>query len=432
MLSAVLAILLIAVSFAAIYFASKARNQPSNSISVATSEAREYDIKADLPDAPNTFSGITVVNGSGVAVIKAEEVFQLPFSAQKIEKAERSISSFSQAATDLLGGVAKLPGRTIRLSFSPEVAQGLRDGTYTLMTSKTGEVFADAMGVSASGRNVVVEKGRLVSSGQAAQLAGGAFMLLSIAVSQKHLADIERSLGGIKKGISDLREHIENQDRSNIAGAINYLEEMLGYVQKTANPGSISSEKSHALESLIRNSFVWLELVQSDMESLIRSVLSIESKDTIGTKYTHKEIKDHIAKAAAIISRYELYLKLSAAEHFIVTYLDPLGLKYTRPRDGADDWLRAIDRFKDAITARTQALTQSAFVDPELLEYRNREVSTLAEECRFRAYQNINTYTKGMSKLNEYVKGMLAESGEVQIALRYNNDYEVEEAAFLT
>ncbi len=357
----------------------------------------------------------------------------MPFSIRRVENSEKSINRLGQIATDFLSGSARLPGKTIRLVFSPEVTRGLKDGTYTLMTTKSGEVLADAVKNLPKGLKPVVEKGRLVQSGQVAQLAGGAFMLISIAVSQAHLADIERSLGGIKKSIADLRDHIENQDRANIVGSLNYLQDMFVHLQNLSDPNMISSEKSHELESLMRDSFVWLDLVQSDMESLVKSISAIESKDTIGTKYTYTDIKDHVAKSLPLIARYELYLQLSAAAHVIVTYLDPTGAKFTRPKAGTEDWLRVVDRLRDEIKSKTQSLIGYSIANSdELIAFRNDEINRLAHEHHFSAYSIVNTYKNTISKLDDFVNGLMTKSGEVQLALRYDDEGKVQEAAFLT
>ena len=76
-------------------------------------------------------------------------------------------------------------------------------------------MLADA--VNSSGK--FVGKGRLIEGGKARQIASGAFQLVSIAVAQSHLADIERSLGVIKDSISDVLKILQNEKRANITGA---------------------------------------------------------------------------------------------------------------------------------------------------------------------------------------------------------------------
>ncbi|WP_152639789.1 hypothetical protein [Sphingobium bisphenolivorans] len=433
MATGILLALLSAACVIATYYAYEVRRlRAINSLPIDP-EIKQIHITSNRSNDLNSPSAIIVSDDHGNILLKAEEVSTLPFSIHKVENAEKNIGRLGQMATDLLSGSARLPGKTIRLVFSPEVTRGLKDGTYTLMTTKSGEVLADAVKALPNGLKPVVEKGRLVQSGQVAQLAGGAFMLVSIAVSQAHLADIERSLGGIRKSISDLRDHIENQDRADIVGSLNYLQDMLAHLQNLSDPSMISSEKSHALESLMRESFVWLDLVQSDMESLVKNISAIESKDKIGTKYTYTVIKDHVARSWPLIARYEMYLQLSAAAHVIVTYLDPTAAKFTRPKGGTEDWLRVVDRFRDEITSKTQSLIGSSIANSdELISFRNSEINRLAHESHFSAYSIVNDYKHLISKLDDFVHGLMTKSGQVQLALRYDDEGKVEEAAFLT
>jgi hypothetical protein len=123
---------------------------------------------------------------------------------------------------DIFKGAASVPNKTVEVIFKPEIHKGLIDGTYKLMETKSGEILADAVDAS----NKVVGKARLIQGGKAKQLAGGAFQLVSIAVAQSHLADIERSLSAIKSSISEILERQENEDKARITGAFDYLREI--------------------------------------------------------------------------------------------------------------------------------------------------------------------------------------------------------------
>src|SRR3546814_16829095 len=110
-------------------------------------------------------------------------------------------------ASDLYKGAASVSNKTVEVIFKAEIQHGFADGTYTLMKTRSGEVLADAVDSSGS----VVGKGRLIQGGKARQLASGAFQLVSIAVAQSHLADIERSLSAIKDSISEILERSEER-----------------------------------------------------------------------------------------------------------------------------------------------------------------------------------------------------------------------------
>lgn len=424
-----LVVMLVAVSIAAAYFARETQRLKRRGTVAAASASI---IPTTNPDAYEVLD-MSVVDHSGAVLMKVEEMASMPLSTRRIDQSDEQIGKIAQLASDLVSGSARLPGKTIRLVFKPEIAQGLKDGTYTLMKSKSGEVFADAVQVASGGANQIVGKGRIVQSGQASQIAGGAFMLLSIAVAQAHLADIERSLGSINRTLYNIQQHMESQDISKIAGALNYLKDMLPYLRDLADPNSISSEKSHEIESIIRESFEWIALVQRDLNDLVSSISNISSKDTLGTRYTYNEIMDQVRKLEPLVARYEMYLQLAAVAHTIVSYLDPMNKRYSRPRILSEEWLPSINAFKEAVSHKVKELISHSYVNTdELISFRSENVIRTAGEINFNAYSVSQKYSDAISRLDVFIQGMLTKAGDMQLAVRYDDSGQVQDAAFLT
>ena len=222
-------------------------------------------------------------------------------------------------AADLFKGTASVPNKTVEIIFKPEIHQGLGDGTYTLMKTKTGEVLADA--VDSSGK--IVGKGRLIQGGKARQLASGAFQLVSIAVAQSHLADIERSLSAIKDSISEVLERHENEDKARITGAVDYLGEIATHMKELRCPDELSQQKRNAIESIIKDSYSWRNKLEEDMASLINNILNLRDLDTFGTGDTFERLKSLIERMRPLLKRRELFLNLSSAINFVTAYIDP-------------------------------------------------------------------------------------------------------------
>ena len=141
---------------------------------------------------------LAIFDENGLKVLESKEIEKIPARAHLLESSSSAINRVKHLASDLFKGAANVPKKSVEVIFKPEIHQGLSDGTYTLMRTKTGEVLADA--VDSSGK--IVGKGRIIQAGKARQLAGGAFQLVSIAVAQSHLADIERSLTQISHSTS--------------------------------------------------------------------------------------------------------------------------------------------------------------------------------------------------------------------------------------
>lgn len=433
MTTVIVAIMLIALVAVFLAYRAGQRRAPqrseSSTIAAAPAEVAPVDVDSvSVQPVQEAFHNVELVDSEGVVVMNVEEMSGIPFTARRLDSSSDGINRLGQLASDFLKAGVSIPGKTIRLVFKPEIAQGLKDGTYTLMRTKSGEVLADAVDVSGQ----VAGKGRIVQAGSARQLAAGAFQLVSIAVAQAHLADIERSLGKIKSGISELIDRLETTDQSNISGAIAYLSEIAQHMKDVQRPVELSSEKSHVIESINHMGFAWRNKVQGDLADLTRRVRELADKDTFGTGNTHKELLDLVRKIQPLLGRYGLLLQLAAVTNMIVTYLDPSDRKYTRMRPEVEEWVRLVDMFRSEAVAKANALLQkSHFTSDELLDYRRTEIHRLVNERETEARLQTSNFAALMERLDQNTQQLTHGNGEVSLALRYNNDGVVVDAAFV-
>lgn len=385
-------------------------------------------VPVSVQPVQDVFHDVELVDSEGVVVMNVEEMSGIPFTARRLDSSSDEINRLGQLASDFLKAGVSVPGKTIRLVFKPEIAQGLKDGTYTLMQTKSGEVLADAVDVTGK----VAGKGRIVQAGSARQLAVGAFQLVSIAVAQAHLADIERSLGKIKDGISELIDRLEGTDQSSISGAIAYLSEIAQHMKSVQRPIELSSEKSHVIESINHMAFTWRNKVKSDLTDLTRRIGDLTDKDTFGTESTHKELRNLVQKIQPLLVRYGLLLQLAAVTNMIVTYLDPAGRRYTRMRPEVEEWIKLVDTFRREAVGKADSLLQkSRFTSDELLSYRRTEIHRLANEREMEARLETSTFAGLMQKLDQSTQQLTHGNGEVSLALRYDSDGVVGDAAFV-
>jgi len=423
------------IAFVAVLFAYKAgqRRAPQRSdsptIAAAPVEVAPVDIDpSSVQPVQEVFHNVELVDSEGVVVMNVEEMSNIPFTARRLDTSSDEINRMGQLASDFLKAGVSIPGKTIRLVFKPEIAQGLKDGTYTLMRIKSGEVLADAVDVTGQ----IAGKGRIVQAGTARQLAVGAFQLVSIAVAQAHLADIERSLGKIQSGISELIDRLETADQSSISGAIAYLSEIARHMKDVQRPMEISSEKSHVIESINHMGFAWRDKVQGDLADLTRRIRELTDKDTLGTGNTHKELLALVQKVRPLLVRYGLLLQLAAVTNMIVTYLDPAGRKYTRIRPEVAEWMKLVGMCRSEAVGKANALLQkSRFTSDELLDYRRTEIHRLVHEREAEATLQTSNFAGLMQKLDQSTQQLTRGNGEVSLALRYDNDGMVADAAFV-
>ncbi|BCZ81910.1 hypothetical protein PTKU64_55850 [Paraburkholderia terrae] len=384
---------------------------------------------AESPPTPQVGpDGVRFVDGQGAVVFEGSEIPAIPLNAVRQDASSHEIGRVAHLAADMLKGSISLPNKTVHLLFKPEIAQGLKDGTYELMQTKAGEVLADAVDAS----NQIVGKGRIVQAGQVRQLAAGAFQLVSIAVAQSHLADIERSLGSIKGMLSEVLERLENTDRSNISGAIRYLSEV-AQTMKGRNPAlEFSSEKSHVVEATVLDWYKWRDKVRDDMVGLAKEIMLLEDSDRFGTSNTHEELKRLVERAEPLLRRYELLLQLAAALTMITAYLDPTGQRYTRVRADNDEWLRTVASFRAVSEEKAKTfLSKALFTSNEMLRYRKTEILRLAHEVETRASGSVADFGHATEKVNQSLRGLVKEDGAVGVALYFDKNGAVKEAAFV-
>ncbi|MBC8637682.1 hypothetical protein IAG25_12750 [Caballeronia sp. EK] len=433
MTTLIVAIVLIAL--AAVFLAYKAGQtrgtQRSESSTIAAAPVKLAPVDADpisVQPMHEVFHNVELVDSEGAVVMDVEQMPGIPFTARRLDSSSDEVNRLGQLASDFLEAGVSIPGKTIRLVFKPEIAQGLKDGTYTLMRTTSGEVLADA--VNKTGQ--VAGKGRVVQAGSARQLAVGAFQLVSIAVAQAHLADIERSLGKIKSGISELIDRLETTDRTSISGTIAYLSEIAQHMKGLRRPIEISSEKSHQIESINHMGFEWRDKVQGDLADLTRRIRGLTDKDTFGTGNTHKELLDLVQKIQPLLVRYGLLLQLVAVTNMIVTYLDPAGRKYTRMRPQVEEWIKLVDIFRSEAVEKADALLRkSRFTSDELLDYRRTEIHRLVNEWVVEAKLQTSNFVGLMQELDQSTRQLTHGDGEVSLALMYDNDGVVRDAAFV-
>ncbi|MEW6343134.1 MAG: hypothetical protein AB1704_20930 [Pseudomonadota bacterium] len=433
MTTVIISIVLIAL--VAIFLAYKAgqrrasQRSESSKIAVASAVVAPNDVDlVSVQPVREDFHDVVLVDSEGVVVMNVEEITGIPFTARRLDSSSDEINRLGQLASDFLKAGVSIPGKTIRLVFKPEIAQGLKDGTYTLMRTKSGEVLADAVDVTGQ----VAGKGRIVQAGSARQLAVGAFQLVSIAVAQAHLADIERSLGKIKSGITELIDRLETTDQSSISGAIAYLSEIAQHMKDVQRPNELSSEKSHVIESINHMGFAWRDKAQRDLVGLTRRIKELTDKDTFGTANTHKELIDLVQKIQPLLVRYGLFLQLAAVTNMIVTYLDPAGRKYTRIRPGVEEWIKLVETFRgEAVEKANSLLKKSHFTIDELLDYRRTEIQRLVNEREEEARLQTSNFAGLMQKLDQSTQQLTHGKGEVSLALRYDSDGVVGDAAFV-
>lgn len=368
---------------------------------------------------------LAMFDENGFKVLESRGIDKIPARAHLVEPSSSGINHVEHLVADLFKGAASVPNKTVEVIFKPEIHQGLVDGTYTLMKTKTGEVLADAVDTS----NKVVGKARLIQGGKVKQLAGGAFQLVSIAVAQSHLADIEKSLSAIANSVSDVRESQENEDKARITGALGYLCEIAAHMKELRCPDELPQQKSNAIEGIIKDSYSWRNKLEEDMASLAKKISNLKDLDTVGTSNTFNELKALIERIEPILKRRELFLNLASAMNYVTAYLDPATRNYSKINVNEDRWSDLIDQFKDAVIDR-ESLMNSLW-RKETLQLRKDKIRSISSDYHRIANNQKADYIASRNLLAESMSRLIDPEGNVRVAISFDDHGNVGAAAIL-
>lgn len=421
----IILIIMAAACLSLILFRRRTINDHSISVTLEQTNLKSDDL-SEASAEPEL--DLAIFDENGIKVLESREIDKIPAQAYPVEPSSSAISRIKHLTTDLFKGAASIQNKTVEVIFKPEIHQGLIDGTYKLMKTKSGEILGDAVDAS----NKVVGKARLIQGGKAKQLASGAFQLVSIAVAQSHLADIERSLSAIKSSISEIFERQENEDKARITGAFDYLREIATHMKELRCPDELPQQKRNAIEGIIKESYSWRNKLEEDMISLVNQISNLADLDTFGTGNTFEKLKILIEKARPLLKRRELLLNLASAINFVTAYLDPAKREYSKIDVNEDHWSNLIDQFKDAVLNRESALMGKAFWNSsETLQLRKDKLRSLSSDYHRTGNDQQTNYLALRSSLAENMSRFIDQSGDVRIAISFDGHGNVGGAAIV-
>jgi len=385
-------------------------------------------VKLDLvPIIPEGVMGLA--NEQGNIEIFGHEIRRIPNSARHLDLSSQPIKRVTQLIADSVKGTTSISKKTIEIVFKSEVQEGLRDGAYTMMKTRSGEVLADA--VDSTGK--VVGKARVVESGKLKQLATGAFQLVSIAVAQSHLADIERSLVGIQRSIDQLQNSFDNEFIAKIKGTINYLREIGEKIKLAALPDALSEPQKNVLETISKDAYIMYSQIEEDLKTLTQNTKSVIDKQWVGTDDCHKALKDITKRFEVINIRWTLLIELACLTNIIMTYQDPCERIYTRTKLDLNTWEQLIESFSESFEKKSnELLTNSVKTNSnEMLTFRRESVQRAAREIQYASLQMSESFNKVNYNLQENSRTLLGRGKELSLSLSLDREGNVEDAAIL-
>ncbi|MBR9880961.1 MAG: hypothetical protein GYB17_15855 [Gammaproteobacteria bacterium] len=373
---------------------------------------------------------ISLIDDFGNEVIKVNEVANIPRDARKVESGGNVEKLITHLVTDMTKGAISVPNKTLELVFAHEVHKGLDSGAYKMMVPKNGlgDTFADVVGENGK----IVGKGRLIEGGKVRQLASGAFQLVSIAVAQSHLADINDSLSKLNDAVESIINHLDNDDKSKISGALEYLKGIGEDIAQFKSAEALSAQKRVIIESIIKDSHVWVDKSLRDFEDVIKAIENQKDIDRFGgTEDTYNKLKFYTDGAESIYEKRKLLSELHKLLYLILMYIDPSLKDYSRPSLKIEKWQQLISKYKQTLSYKSEELLTKAFWNAEStlrIRKENIEFRTLKSTERLIAQSSI--HSQNIAELESDLLRMF-NNNELKVALTFDNAGEVEQVAFV-
>ncbi len=372
----------------------------------------------------------SLIDGFGHEVVKVNEVANIPRDAYKIDSGTNVEKSITHLVSDMVKGAISVPNKTLELVFSPEIQKGLDSGTYKMMVPKDGlgDTFADV--VDESGQ--IVGKGRLIEGGKVRQLASGAFQLVSIAVAQSHLADINDSLSKLNDAVESIINHLDNDDKSKISGALEYLKGIAEDIAQYKSAEALSAQKRVIIESIIKDSHTWVNKSLRDFENVIAAIEKQEDIDRFGgTEDTYNKLKWHSNRIESIYEKCEILSELHKLLYLILMYIDPSLKDYSRPNLKVEKWQNLISKYRQTLLSKNEELLTKAFWNADsTLKMRKENIEFRTNKSSELLLKQDSIHSQSTATLENDLLRMFNDN-ELRVALTFDSHGEVEQAAFV-
>lgn len=373
----------------------------------------------------------SLIDSFGHEVVKVNEVANIPRDACKIDSGTNVEKSITHLVSDMVKGAISVPNKTLELVFSPEVQKGLGSDTYEMMTPKNGlgGIFADV--VDKKSRKIV-GKGRLIEGGKVRQLASGAFQLVSIAVAQSHLADINDSLSKLNGAVESIINHLDNDDKSKISGALEYLKGIAEDIAQYKSAEALSAQKKVIIESIIKDSHTWVNKYLRDFENVIAAIEKQEDIDRFGgTEDTYNQLKWLSDRIKSIYEKREILFEVHKLLYLILMYIDPSLKDYSRPNLKVEKWQYLISKYKQTLLHKNEELLTKAFWNADsTLKMRKENIEFRANSSTERLLKQDSMHSQSIATLENDLLRMFNDN-ELRVALTFDSRGEVEQAAFV-
>lgn len=379
---------------------------------------------SETVDDPTVAGDIVVLSGNGEVMLSCREIDYMP-GRSDIDDGNNSaaLNRATQLATELITRSMTLPGKTVEIAFDPAIQRGLSAGAYEVVKVASGD--GQRLMARATDSKKFVGQGRFMAAGKLKQIGIGAFHIVSIAVAQAHLAEINKNLEEIKEGVKDIRDFLEDKDIAQLRGTIEYLEYVVDFIRRMDSPDLLPTEKRAELESIRREMMVWVAQIELEAGGLRERIEGQGDEDGFGggTGDTFGKLKEHARAAKRLIHKYKLLLRTASLFYMTSAYLDPMALRdrnFTRilkPDGAADALMSALQQLAE----KSEKLLSGAIWNKKItLLLRQKDMEQEVQQLGGQTLKEKRCFSDGMGRLEGQLSKIGDPQGNVRMAITFD------------
>lgn len=355
---------------------------------------------------------LTIVDDKDTKLGELKIIDQTSISKLEFEDLNNNeINRVSHFIADISKGLIGTPSQTVELVFSSEVQRGLKSGIY-YQTANSPIARSTSTGS-------IKEHGKIIQSGQGKQLLTGGYQLLSIAVAQSHLADIEKSLSSIKSLVKSIQDKLEAEDRAKLKGAIRYIEnKIIPLIKNYDGQNEMAQEYKNEFQSIIRDIYTWEDKFLEEFEILNKEIQQLKSKDTFGTGNTYEELKTLLKRIEPLKERYGLILKLSNILNVVQKFIYFNDKNVLNIDIQLEPFKNLMDLYNNFIDGKKETLLESKFNKNNTLSERKKVIEILQNKQNNDFAKFTLEYQKQSQSIDEYFENF--KNGKASIILSFD------------
>ena len=231
--------------------------------------------------------GFTAYSPQDEVILSIKPIAKLPMQRVRLSDPNGLAAlNAQQLASDLVSRSMRLAGRSVQITFDPKIREGLKIGTLKIMSARGGgerAIAVDAVNSRIAGH-------ARIKTAVGMQVGPVIFEIVSMAVGQAHLAEINKNLMHIRQGIEDLRAISKDEQLSEIFGSLTYLKDMAANVFCLQDSRELLAPKLQQLESTKLQLHRWLHRLKTEASRHRTTIATQKDEDTFGTGSAYSKL----------------------------------------------------------------------------------------------------------------------------------------------